>query len=84
MLALLSLAWMQLAMAGHQFEHDVSGSLETCEICIQFDRADDALVPQLSNCDFHGLALPLAHAAQTCVIAAEVFSGFRSRAPPKL
>ena len=45
-LALLSLAWMQLAIAGHQFEHSAAYT-DFCEICVQADRLDD-VVPELT------------------------------------
>jgi hypothetical protein len=41
-LALVSLAWLQLAVASHQFDH-VAGYLDdSCHVCVQLDRTDDA------------------------------------------
>lgn len=44
-LALLIVAWMQIAVAGHQFEHTGAGAADSCEICVQLDRTDGALLP---------------------------------------
>ncbi len=44
-LALLLLAWTQIAVAGHQFEHTGAGAVDSCEICVQLDRTDGALLP---------------------------------------
>ena len=41
-LALLSLAWMQLAIAGHQFEHSAHYA-DVCEFCVQVDRLDNVV-----------------------------------------
>jgi hypothetical protein len=41
-LALVSLAWMQLAFAGHQFEHSPVYT-DSCDACVQLDRLDDVV-----------------------------------------
>ena len=48
-LILAALAWSQLALAGHQFEHEAAEPADDCTICVQFDR-DDTLIdePQVS------------------------------------
>ena len=45
-LALLSLAWMQLAIAGHQFEHSAAYT-EFCDVCVQVDRLDDLVAESI-------------------------------------
>jgi hypothetical protein len=45
-LALLSLAWLQLSLASHQFDHVVTYLADTCHVCVQLDRADDVAADQ--------------------------------------
>ena len=80
-LALLSLAWMQLAIAGHQFEHSAAYT-DVCEICVQLDRLDDLVAELPAALEVPG---PAGHPA---IALAEVsvdnprFTCFKSRAPP--
>jgi hypothetical protein len=40
----LLVAWTQLSYASHQFEHALEDAGRTCAVCVQFDRADDAVL----------------------------------------
>ena len=44
LLALLAIAWMQLSVAVHQFDHSTHAGTEACTVCIQLDRLDDVTV----------------------------------------
>jgi hypothetical protein len=50
-LALVSLAWMQLAFAGHQFEHSATYA-DSCDACVQLDRLDDVAAQPPVALDF--------------------------------
>ena len=41
-LALVSLAWLQLTLASHQFDHVAEYFDDSCHVCVQLDRTDDA------------------------------------------
>ncbi len=41
-LTLLSLALVQLSLASHQFDHHATDLVESCEVCVQLERLDDA------------------------------------------
>ena len=45
-LALLSLAWLQVSFATHQFDHVATFSADTCHVCVQLDRIDDVAADQ--------------------------------------
>lgn len=82
-LVLASLAWMPLAIAGHQFEHVDATFADTCEVCVQLDRSDDAVAE-----DRVSAAIPAAAGdrlpAPPADLEFQAFAcGFDSRAPPK-
>ncbi len=41
--AVLAFAGSQLALAGHQFEHDLGSLDESCVVCIQIEQFDQAI-----------------------------------------
>ena len=41
-LILLVFAWSQLAFAVHRFDHQAADPGETCSVCLQFERDDEA------------------------------------------
>ena len=45
---LLSLAWLQLSYASHQFEHAASESADSCAVCSHFDRLEHAVAPDIA------------------------------------
>jgi hypothetical protein len=42
------LAWMQVALAAHQFEHTIADLDENCPVCVQLDRTGDACPPAVA------------------------------------
>ena len=42
-LLLVLLAWSQLSMAAHQFEHSLDEAAESCSVCLLFERQDDVI-----------------------------------------
>ena len=43
-LLLATMAWLQLSIAEHQFDHEFGETGQYCETCAQFDRLDDVVV----------------------------------------
>ena len=82
--ALLSVAWLQLTIAVHQFEHVAGYVDDSCHVCVQLDRIDDALtggaVPVAASATAQGgnLQLPAGFVSHTLT------RSFDSRAPPSL
>ena len=80
---LASLAWMQLAVAGHQFEHVDATFADSCEVCVQFDRSDDTVA---EDCVPAAIRTALDDRLPTPFPDHEfqaLARGFDSRAPPK-
>lgn len=82
-LAVLIVAWTQVAVAGHQFEHYATAFADTCEICTQLERAGGALVPAVADTGLFSAAVVVAvpATASPSVAAAAAYS---PRAPPVL
>ena len=83
-LALVSLAWLQLTLASHQFDHVAEYFDDSCHVCVQLDRVDDVAVDH---------AVPVAAIIDRATsqafigagqVPADVQPGFRSRAPPRI
>ena len=80
-LALVSLAWMQLAFAGHQFEHTAAYA-DFCDACVQLDRLDDIIAEPPTALEF---LRPTGHATIALSYAlarVEIANAFNPRAPP--
>lgn len=82
-LALVSLAWMQLAFAGHQFEHSLTYA-DPCEVCVQLDRLDDVVSGEPPADE--ALAADCSAAIHEPAINVEiaVVRDFNPRAPPTI
>ena len=84
LLALFALASMQLAMAGHQFDHAAASAVESCHVCVQADRLDDLAVDAAPQTEFY----PQVQIAPQQLIATTRADAsarnFNSRAPPQL
>jgi hypothetical protein len=80
-LVLLSLAWMQLALAGHQFEHSPTYT-GSCEICVQFDRLDDVIPVDADAEHALGNGSPEPPCEQVAHADNAPASSFDARAPP--
>ena len=82
--ALLSVAWLQLSVAVHQFDHVADYVEETCKVCTQFDRIDDAVVDDAASTAITLFEDILAARAPTDFAGRTFIRGFDSRAPPQL
>ncbi len=80
-LALVSLAWMQLSFAGHQFEHSAAYA-DSCEACVQLDRLDDLIAepPAVSALHRPTGREPILQVPTVASVAA--VPAFNPRAPP--
>ena len=83
-LALFSIGWLQLSLAAHQFEHVAQQLGQSCEVCVQLDRADDAAVDSSPTTLAERAGDPLARQAPASVAAATRTVSFDSRAPPRI
>lgn len=82
-LAVFIVAWTQVAVAGHQFEHSATTVADTCETCAQLERAGGALVPALADAGLFSVPAVVAVPAtgSPSITAAAAYS---PRAPPVL
>lgn len=80
-LALVSLAWMQLAFAGHQFEHS-AGYNDVCDACVQVERLDDLAVGDAPAVEVAEYLYQTPLNLTAAPIVAAVVAGFSARAPP--
>ena len=82
--ALLSVAMLQLTIAAHQFEHSAAYVDDSCHVCIQLDRIDDAVsgdpAPVAAPAVAHGGSLE----PKAGLVSRMLIRGFDSRAPPSL
>ena len=77
----LALAWSQVSLAVHQFEHSIDEIGESCSVCLQFERSDDALAATGSPVPSPWVST--AAAGQDAVAArVETLSPYQSRASP--
>lgn len=81
-LALLAVAWLQLAVAVHQFDHAAEYLGETCSVCVQLDRTNDATVDHSVPDTLRVASTSRARESASSSVAAPFVPGFRSRAPP--
>lgn len=81
LLALVSLAWMQLALAGHQFEHSATYA-ESCDVCVQLDRLDDVSGGDVPVVDFPAAPSGAFFDEFSLWIESPAAIGFNPRAPP--
>ena len=83
-LALVSLAWLQLTLASHQFDHVAEYFADTCHVCVQLDRTDDVAVGQTAQvATTSDAAAPEGH-LPTAAVRPKTPRHFDSRAPPHL
>jgi hypothetical protein len=82
--ALLSVALLQLTIAAHQFEHSAAYVDDSCHVCIQLDRIDDAVygdtAPVAATATVYGGDWQL----KAGLVSRTFIRGFDSRAPPSL
>lgn len=81
LLAVVGIAWLQLAVAAHAFEHVGAGAADVCDVCAQLDRSGDAPLP-----DTAGGSAPAAPRSEAvpAVLALVAIrrADVRQRAPP--
>ena len=80
-LVLAALAWAQISIAAHQFEHHADESHASCAICVQLDRDDvaPACSAPLSCVSPTSASVPSDTGA---IKSAEGFSRYSARASP--
>ena len=83
-LALVSLAWLQLTLASHQFDHVGTYFDDSCHLCVQLERVGDVAVdaPETATVTAARFAEPTPPLSSLVGRAAE--RGFDARAPPAL
>ena len=83
-LALVSLAWLQLMLASHQFDHVGTYFDDSCHLCVQLERVGDVAVdgPGTATVPVAGFAEPTPPAP--ALVGRAVERGFDARAPPAL
>lgn len=81
LLAVVGIAWLQVAAATHAFEHVGSAAADVCEVCAQFDRSGDVPIAEPA-----GASVPVAerHHEDRPVLAPAMSRclPIRQRAPP--
>ena len=83
-LPLLALACFQVTLASHQFDHVDEYTDESCEICVQLDRADDNAVDLSPGKTAPEPALFDALRHRPSLVERSTDRGYDSRAPPNL
>ena len=83
-LALFSIGWFQLSAAAHQFDHVGQQIDESCEVCVQLDRADDAAANTSTATATVAAGDTLARQVPESVADRIFLLGFDSRAPPRI
>ena len=80
-LILFALAWSQFVFAAHHADHHATDASETCAVCLQFERNDDAVTDVnhvTAASSFHAIT-PALSARNT---DHKTYSLFRARASP--
>jgi hypothetical protein len=72
---------MQLAFAGHQFEHSAAYT-DVCDACVQLERLDDIVVGDAPAAEVSGHPHQDLLEEPAAPIVAAVVAGFSARAPP--
>ena len=83
-LALFSIGWLQLSAVAHQFDHVAQQLDESCQVCVQLDRADDVAASHSTTTAAIPVSDMLARRAPASVADQTLTLGFDSRAPPRL
>lgn len=83
-LALFSIGWLQLSLAAHQFDHVAQQIDESCEVCVQLDRADDGAAHSPTTTPKVAAGDALARHAPASVADRIFRIGFDARAPPRI
>ena len=81
LLAVVGIAWLQLALAAHAFEHVGGGAADLCDVCAQFDRSGDAPQPETAR-DSAPAAPRYSAVPAALALVAIRRADIRQRAPP--
>lgn len=82
-IALLPIAWLQLTVAVHQFDHVASYVEGPCHVCIQLDRIDVSVDHQVHEAPLR-LVSTVSPAPPSDFVQHASVRNFDSRAPPRL
>ena len=82
-LALLPVVLLQLSLAGHQFEHVAEALDQSCHVCVQLDRVDDADASTSGSMATLSAGVILVRPATVDVFGRALIRGFESRGPPQ-
>ena len=83
-LVVLALAWAQIALAAHQFDHAAGEIAETCQVCAELERSDDPVLPAKAiEFPSDHVTLPVSDTG-IAVLANRRAGAYRTRAPPQL
>ena len=83
-LALVSIVWLQVNLAGHALEHDVEETDDACFTCVQFDRWDDGSVDIPADVTDPNHAFSGPESRPAAVVWTQIPRVYYSRAPPSL
>jgi hypothetical protein len=72
---------MQLAFAGHQFEHSADYT-DVCDACVQLERLDDIVIGDAAADEVSAHPYQVLLDQPAAPIVAAVVAGFSARAPP--
>ena len=81
MLCMLAFGFAQLAIAGHQFQHDAGPATDVCAVCLQLDHLDVPHATEPAEVPVTRTASPTGRKYDALVSVAR-FHHFDSRAPP--
>ena len=83
-LALLPVAWLQLSLASHQFDHVAGDSADYCHVCVQLDRLDDAVAEQPAAAMGQAPVYAERLSKPFSVVDRRIRSGLDARGPPQI
>ena len=82
-IALLPIAWLQLSIATHQFDHVADYIEDRCHVCVQLERVGAAVDEAAVRAPLPTVDVPWSKAPAKPVNG-EILRNFDSRAPPEL
>ena len=83
-LSLLTLAWLQLTMASHQYDHVADYFSDSCHVCAQLDRVNEVVHDHVSQALAFDMSAVLPAFDSRGVTPQTLDRQFDARAPPRL
>ncbi len=83
-LPLLAIAWLQLTLASHQFDHVADYFADTCRVCVHLDRVDNSIIDQLQALSVAPTPAQTPETPLRGILSQTPRAAFNSRAPPQL